>query len=125
MVLAAVSPPLPGHFRFLTPRMIGFQADAAWRTRYLGPGWDLAWSYKNLVTACQIGIVMPEKAQPGPLAGEISSFAPVSLFFFFFVMLLVTTIRRIDLHPVNYFFLAAACSPTTVTTGHAPASRRR
>jgi hypothetical protein len=73
-----------------------------------GSGWDLAWTYKNLVTACQIGIVMPQKAQPGPLAGEISSFAPVSLFFFFFVMLLVTTIRRIDLHPMNYFFLAAA-----------------
>jgi inner membrane protein involved in colicin E2 resistance len=71
-------------------------------------GWDLAWSYKNLVTACQIGIVMPQKAQPGPLAGEISMFAPVSLFFFFFVMLMVTTIRRIDLHPMNYFFLAAA-----------------
>jgi inner membrane protein involved in colicin E2 resistance len=32
----------------------------------------------------------------------------VSLFFFFFVMLLVTTIRKIDLHPMNYFFLAAS-----------------
>ncbi len=71
-------------------------------------GWDLMWEYRNLVTACQIGMVMPEKAQPGPLAGEISLFAPVSLLFFFFVMLMVTTLRRIDLHPVNYFFLAAA-----------------
>jgi Inner membrane protein CreD len=71
-------------------------------------GWDLTWEYKNLVTACQIGILMPQKAQPGPLAGEISSFAPVSLFFFFFVLLMVTTIRRIELHPMNYFFLAAA-----------------
>ena len=32
----------------------------------------------------------------------------MSLFFFFFVMLLITTLRRIELHPVNYFFLAAA-----------------
>lgn len=71
-------------------------------------GWDLTWEYRNLVTACQIGIVMPQKAQPGPLAGEISMFAPVSLFFFFFVILMVTTIRRIELHPMNYFFLAAA-----------------
>jgi inner membrane protein involved in colicin E2 resistance len=76
--------------------------------RRAATGWDLEWNYKNLVTACQIGIVMPQKAQPGPLAGEISSFAPVSLFFFFFVMLLVTTIRKIDLHPMNYFFLAAS-----------------
>jgi Inner membrane protein CreD len=71
-------------------------------------GWDLTWEYKNLLTASQIGMVMPEKAQPGPLAGEISMFAPVSLLFFFFVMLMVTAIRRIDLHPMNYFFLAAA-----------------
>jgi inner membrane protein involved in colicin E2 resistance len=71
-------------------------------------GWDLKWNYDNLVTACQIGMVMPQKLQPGPLAGEISMFAPVSLFFFFFVLLMVTTIRRIDLHPMNYFFLAAA-----------------
>jgi inner membrane protein involved in colicin E2 resistance len=51
---------------------------------------------------------MPEKLQPGPLAGEISLFAPVSLFFFFFLMFTITLIRGIDLHPMNYFFLAAA-----------------
>jgi inner membrane protein involved in colicin E2 resistance len=73
-----------------------------------GDGWDLVWNYQNLVSGYRISVVMPEKLQPGPLAGAISLFAPVSLFFFFFVMLLVTRIRRIDLHPMNYFFLAAA-----------------
>ena len=53
-------------------------------------------------------MVMPEKLQPGPLAGRISFFAPVSLFFFFFLMLIITTMRGIELHPMNYFFLAAA-----------------
>jgi inner membrane protein involved in colicin E2 resistance len=71
-------------------------------------GWDLTWSYKNLVSGYQIAMVMPEKLQPGPLAGRISFFAPVSLFFFFFLMLIITTLRGIDLHPMNYFFLAAA-----------------
>lgn len=71
-------------------------------------GWDLAWSYKNLVSGYQIAMVMPEKLQPGPLAGRISFFAPVSLFFFFFLMLIITTMRGIELHPMNYFFLAAA-----------------
>jgi inner membrane protein involved in colicin E2 resistance len=51
---------------------------------------------------------MPAQLQPGQLAGEISYFAPVSLFFFFFLMLMITTIRGIDLHPMNYFFLAAS-----------------
>ncbi len=71
-------------------------------------GWLLTWDYRNLVSGYQIAMTMPEKLQPGPLAGEISYFAPVSLFFYFFVIFLITTIRRIDLHPMNYFFLAAA-----------------
>ena len=71
-------------------------------------GWDLNWSFKSLLSGYQIAMVMPEKLQPGPLAGRISFFAPVSLFFFFFLMLIITTMRGIDLHPMNYFFLAAA-----------------
>ncbi len=71
-------------------------------------GWDLSWRYNNLLSGFQIGMTMPEKLQPGPLAGQISFFAPVSLFFFFFIMLVITTMRDIDLHPMNYFFLAAA-----------------
>ena len=73
-----------------------------------GDGWDLKWRYTNLLSGFQIGMDMPEKLQPGPLAGEISMFAPVSLLFFFAVIFLITTIRRIDIHPMNYFFLAAA-----------------
>jgi inner membrane protein involved in colicin E2 resistance len=71
-------------------------------------GWDLTWSYANLVSGFQIGMTMPEKLQPGPLAGDISYAAPVSLFFFFFLMMIITTLRDIDLHPMNYFFLAGA-----------------
>ncbi len=71
-------------------------------------GKELVWGYKNLVTGNDIGMVMPEKLQPGPLAGRISYFAPVSLFFFFFLMFIITTLRGIELHPMNYFFLAAA-----------------
>jgi len=74
----------------------------------IGSGWNLVWNYKNLVSGYEIGLAMPEKLQPGPLAGEISYFAPVSLFFFFFLIFIITTLRGIDLHPINYFFLAAA-----------------
>lgn len=71
-------------------------------------GWQLEWNYKDLLSGFQIGMIMPEKLQPGPLAGRISFFAPVSLFFFFFLVFIITTIRGVDLHPMNYFFLAAA-----------------
>jgi inner membrane protein involved in colicin E2 resistance len=76
--------------------------------REAGGGWELEWNFKNLVSGFQIGMAMPEKLQPGPLAGRISFFAPVSLFFFFFLMFIVTTKRGIELHPMNYFFLATA-----------------
>ena len=71
-------------------------------------GWELAWNYKSLLSGYQIGMVLPEKLQPGPLAGQISYFAPISLFFFFFLMFIITTLRSIDLHPMNYFFLACS-----------------
>ena len=78
------------------------------RKRETRDGWELTWRYANLVSGYEIALVMPEKLQPGPLAGQISLFAPVSLFFFFFLMFIITTVRGIELHPMNYFFLAAA-----------------
>jgi hypothetical protein len=71
-------------------------------------GWELVWNYKNLVSGYRIGIALPQKLQPGPVAGRISAFAPVSLLFFFFVLFVLTTMRGIELHPMNYFFLAGA-----------------
>ena len=52
--------------------------------------------------------MLPQKLQPGPLAGEISFFAPISLFFFIVVMLVITLVKRVDLHPMHFFFLSAA-----------------
>ncbi len=71
-------------------------------------GWRLVWRYTNLLSGFDIGMNLPEKLQPGPVAGQISFFAPVSLFFFFFLMFIITTLRGIELHPMNYFFLASA-----------------
>ena len=73
-----------------------------------GNGWRLQWKYATLVTADGIGMTVPYPLQPGPLAQRITFWAPVALLFYLFVMLLVTTLRQVDLHPVNYFFLACA-----------------
>lgn len=72
------------------------------------PGWLLTWKFSNLVSGRDIGMVMPQKLQPGPVAGRISFFAPVSLLFFFFMMFIITRMKKIDLHPMHYFFLAAS-----------------
>jgi inner membrane protein involved in colicin E2 resistance len=74
----------------------------------LGNGWRLRWHYGTLVTGNGIGMAVPYPMQPGPLAQRITFWAPVALLFYIFVMLMITTLGKIDLHPVNYFFLASS-----------------
>ena len=91
-------------------RRVDFRDDSLSPTgeRAVAQGLALTWSYRDLVTGSQIGLEMPQRVQPGPLAGRICFFAPVSLFFFFFLLFIITVLRRVELHPMNYFFLAAA-----------------
>ncbi len=70
-------------------------------------GWTLHWAYPDVIGAQAIGMDMPNVLNPGPVAARITFFAPVSLLFFFAVLLLMTTVRGVNLHPMNYFFLAA------------------
>jgi hypothetical protein len=73
-----------------------------------GAGWQLGWTFDSLVTGQRIGMDLPEKLNPGPLAARITFFAPVSLLFFFTVMVILGVLARQSLHPMHYFFLAAA-----------------
>jgi len=73
-----------------------------------GSGWHLEWDYDSLISGFAVGLQMPEKLNPGPLASRISFFAPVSLLFFFFVIFILSVLRGVNLHPMHYFFLAAA-----------------
>lgn len=74
----------------------------------VGNGWQLTWDYKDLIAGTGIGIEMPQRINPGPMAARISFFAPVSLGFFFFLIFVISMLKGIRLHPMNYFFLAAA-----------------
>lgn len=71
-------------------------------------GWLLKWKHDNLISGFRIGLAMPERLNPGPLASKITFFAPISLLFFFFVIFVLGVLRGINLHPMHYFFLAAA-----------------
>lgn len=72
------------------------------------PGKTLTWRFDNIVSGQPVTLALPQKLQPGPVVGRISLFAPVSLLLFFFVMFVITVVRGVDLHPMNYFFLATA-----------------
>jgi hypothetical protein len=78
------------------------------RKERAGEGWLLIWEFRRLVAGVNISMLMPEKLQPGPLASQIAGFAPISLFFFIVVMLTIGVVKRIDLHPMHFIFLAAA-----------------
>jgi hypothetical protein len=73
-----------------------------------GDEWRLTWQYANLLTGFDIGMIMPRKLNPGPWVSKVTLAAPVSLFLFFFVLFVVTTVKKIKVHPMNYFFIGAA-----------------
>jgi hypothetical protein len=71
-------------------------------------GWTGTWRFDSLVSTETIGIELPQKLNPGPLASKITFFAPLSLLFFFFVTGIVLAARRRSIHPMNYFLLGCA-----------------
>jgi len=73
-----------------------------------GSGHTLIWRFAHLVTGQSIGMVTPQRLQPGELAGELALSAPISLGFFFALIFLLATLRDIDIHPLNYLLLAGA-----------------
>ncbi|MEW6104706.1 MAG: inner membrane CreD family protein [bacterium] len=71
-------------------------------------GWELTWRYSNLISGIQIGMDMPQRLNPGPFVSRVSFFAPVSLFLFLFLIFIITVVKKINIHPMNYFFISAA-----------------
>ena len=71
-------------------------------------GWTLEWTFNNLVSDFDIGIQLPNKLNPGPLASRMSYFAPVSLLFFFTTLIVLGAVTNRNLHPMHYFFLGAS-----------------
>jgi len=72
-------------------------------------GLHFNWDYTDVIGAHAIAMDMPAVPKPGYIAGRMTYFAPVSLIFFFSVLVMVAIHDRLDLHPMNYFFLAAGC----------------
>lgn len=71
-------------------------------------GWKLTWQYTNLFTGVKIGMITPRKLNPGPWVSRVTAAAPVSLFLFFFLLFVFTTVKKIKIHPMNYFFIGTA-----------------
>jgi inner membrane protein involved in colicin E2 resistance len=74
----------------------------------LDKGWQLNWQYDDLISGIQISLAMPQKVNPGPFVSRVTFFAPISLFLFFFLIFIITAVKDIKVHPMNFFFVAAA-----------------
>lgn len=70
-------------------------------------GMLVIWKASDLITNADIGIVVPEKLNPGPLTTRITYFAPVCLFFFFILIATISIMYKINIHPMHYLFVAA------------------
>src|SRR5262249_24738323 len=67
-----------------------------------GVGHRLEWRFDSLVTGQSIGMLLPSRQNPGPLAARITFFAPVSLLFFLTVMVILGALGGRSLHPMHY-----------------------
>ncbi|MFC1461793.1 inner membrane CreD family protein, partial [Verrucomicrobiota bacterium] len=72
-----------------------------------GKGMALTWRATDLITKEDIGVIIPEKLNPGPLTSRITFFAPVCLLFFFILVATISILYKINIHPMHYFFVAA------------------
>jgi hypothetical protein len=73
-----------------------------------GDGWKLTWAFSRVVTSNGMGMVVPQRIQPGPLAAEMAVSAPISLGLFMLWVYVLGLIRGIEIHPVNHLFVAGA-----------------
>jgi len=72
-----------------------------------GKGHELEWKFSRLVAGYGIGMVIPSHIQPGDLAAHMSFTAPISLGLFLVFIYVITLLPKIDLHPMNFLFVAA------------------
>jgi len=70
-------------------------------------GYELIWELNKTITGKNIGLIIPNKLNPGNIITRVSFFAPVSLLFFFVVLLMFSVLLKTNLHPIHFFFLAA------------------
>ncbi len=89
---------------------INFPENSIWPTSKARSvnGWNLRWQYSHLLSGVKVGMAMPHKLNPGPWVSSVTYAAPVSLFLFFFLMLVLSTLKKVALHPMHYFFIGAS-----------------
>ena len=74
---------------------------------YNGETLKSSWIANDLITKQPMGVRLPEKLNPGPLASRITFFGPVCLVFFFVLIAVIDIVRKVGIHPMHYLFVSA------------------
>ena len=69
-------------------------------------GAKLNWTFSNTITGKDIGLIIPNKLNPGQITSRVSFFAPIPLLFFFIVLLMISIVTKQEIHAMHFFFLA-------------------
>jgi len=70
-------------------------------------GMRIEWTATDVITRADMGIIVPERLNPGPLTTRITFFAPVCLIFLFVLIASIHVLYRVRIHPMHYLFVAA------------------
>ena len=83
-------------------------------------GLNINWSASELITNQNIGITLPQKLNPGPLAARMSFFAPICLLFFFVLITAICVTKKISIHSHALFICKCRflCIPSIVCLFH-------
>lgn len=73
-----------------------------------GEGKELVWALNNTLAKKDVGLIIPNRVNPGYIAAKATFFGGVPLLFYFFILILVMIREKVNIHPMNFFFLAAA-----------------
>ena len=66
----------------------------------------LTWAFSNIITGKNIGLIIPNKLNPGYITSRVAFFAPIPLLFFFIVLMMISAVTKQNIHPMHFFFLA-------------------
>jgi hypothetical protein len=86
---------------------VNFPVSSPTSRKFEDDGLQMIWKYEDAISAPGIAIEMPSELNAGPVAAQISFYAPLSLLLFLGVIMITVLVRGMSLHPVNYFFMAA------------------
>ncbi len=66
------------------------------------------WDFGTLISGSAAGVEVSERLNAGPVASRIAYSAPMGLLFFICVVVIIGLMKDKNLHPMRFFFIAAA-----------------